>query len=194
MDTPKIKVISTEILSNYKYVLKVVIDYQKSDGEWESQSREVYNRGDAAAVLLYNPHTNMLVLTHQFRLPTYLNGNDTGMLIEACAGLLDQDDPEECAKREIKEETGYEITQVEKVFEAYMSAGSLTEIIHFFIAAYSNEMKVSEGGGLQEEHEYINVLELPFAKAYDMIASGEIKDAKTIMLLQYARLHNLCKN
>lgn len=132
-----------------------------------------------------------ILLTRQLRIPTYLNGNETGMLIETCAGLLDNDNPEDCIKRETKEETGYKISSVKKIFEVYMSPGSITEIIHFFTGAYSQEMKVHNGGGLEEEQENIEVLELDFLKALNMIRSGEIKDAKTIILLQYAQLNNL---
>ena len=124
-------------------------------------------------------------------MPTYLNGNESGYLIECCAGLLDKDDPEECIKRETEEETGYKISDVKKVFEAYMSPGSVTEILYFFVAEYSKEMKISDGGGVHEESENIEVLELPFHHALDMISNGEIRDAKTIMLLQYVQINDL---
>jgi nudix-type nucleoside diphosphatase (YffH/AdpP family) len=124
-------------------------------------------------------------------MPTYLNGNETGMLIETCAGLLDKDNAEECIRRETEEETGYKISSVEKVFEVYMSPGSVTEIVYFFVAEYTKDMKVNEGGGIAHEQENIEVLELGFDKAYGMIASGEIKDAKTIMLLQHAKINGL---
>lgn len=124
-------------------------------------------------------------------MPTYLNGNSSGLLIECCAGLLDKNNAEDCIRRETEEETGYQITNVKKVFEAYMSPGSVTEILYFFIAEYTKDMKVSNGGGLDEEHENIEVLELPFTEALQMINTGEIKDAKTIMLLQYAQINNL---
>ena len=130
-------------------------------------------------------------MTRQFRLPTFINGNPDGMLIEACAGLLDKDDPENCIRRETEEETGYLIKDVKKVFEAYMSPGSVTEILYFFVAAYTKDMKITAGGGIEEEQENIEVLELPFVKALEMIESGEIKDGKTIMLLQYAQIHQL---
>jgi nudix-type nucleoside diphosphatase (YffH/AdpP family) len=138
---------------------------------------------------LYNSNKKTVVLTRQFRLPTYLNGNTSGMVIEACAGLLDTENPEECIIRETEEETGYRLSSVKKVFQSYMSPGSVTEILHFFIGEYQSEMKVSEGGGLAEEHENIEVLEYSFDEAYQMIASGEINDAKTIMLLQYAKIN-----
>ena len=132
-----------------------------------------------------------VILTRQFRLPTFINGNQSGMLIEACAGLLDKDNPEECIKRETEEETEYRISSVKKIFEAYMSPGSVTELIYFFIAAYSDNMKVHEGGGIAHEQEEIEVLELPIETAIKMIETGEIKDGKTIMLLQYVRLQGI---
>jgi nudix-type nucleoside diphosphatase (YffH/AdpP family) len=187
-----IRIQKTEVLSNSWYTLrKVTFDYRKKNGNWQTQSREAYDRGNGAVILLYNNANSSVILTRQFRLPTFINGNDSGMLIEACAGLLDLDNPEECIRRETEEETGYKIKEVRKVFEAYMSPGSVTEILHFFVAAYTNEMKVNEGGGLDHDQEDIEVMELPFQKAVEMITTGEIKDAKTIMLLQYAQLHKL---
>jgi len=182
----------TEILSDNWYTLKkVTFSIQKKDGTIEQQSREAYDRGNGAVILLYNKKSETIILTRQFRLPTFINGNPTGMLIEACAGLLDDNDPEDCIRRETEEETGYKISKAEKIFEAYMSPGSVTEILHFFIAEYSTEMKITEGGGLDEEGENIEVLELSIDKALEMIDSGEIKDAKTIMLLQYIRIKNI---
>lgn len=192
MQNPEIHIEKTEILSDNWYTLKkITYSIIKKDGTTERQSREAYDRGNGAVVLLYNRHAKSVILTRQFRLPSYINGNRTGMLIEACAGLLDNDNPEECIKRETEEETGYKISKVEKIFEAYMSPGSVTEILHFFIAEYSKEMKVTNGGGLEDEGEDIEVLELPFSDALAMIDSGEIKDAKTIMLLQHIRLKNI---
>lgn len=192
MQNPDITIIKTEILSDNWYTLnKVTFSVRKKDGTTETQSREAYDRGNGAVILLYNKLSNTVILTKQFRLPTYINGNPTGMLIEACAGLLDNDNPEDCIKRETEEETGYKISKVEKVFEAYMSPGSVTEILYFFIAEYSNEMKINDGGGLEEEGENIQVLELSFEKSLEMIDSGEIKDAKTIMLLQHLRLKGI---
>lgn len=192
MSNPKIEITETKILSDNWYTLrKVTYNYQKKDGSWETQSREAYDRGNGATILLYNKDSNTVILTQQFRLPTYLNGNETGMLIEACAGLLDKDNAEECIRRETEEETGYKISAVQKLFEVYMSPGSVTEIVHFFAAAYTKDMKVNEGGGVADEQENIEVLELDFDRAYSMIASGEIKDAKTIMLLQYAKINGL---
>ena len=190
MKNPKITIQKTELLSDNWYILnKVTFDYNKDSDVPETQVREVYDRGNGAVILLYNCTKKTVVLTRQFRLPTYLNGNSSGMLIEACAGMLDKDNPIECIIRETEEETGYRLSSVKKVFQSYMSPGAVTEILHFFIGEYQPEMKVSEGGGLAEEHEYIEVLEYPFNEAYQMITSGEITDAKTIMLLQYAKIN-----
>lgn len=191
----EVAIVHTEVLSDNWYVLrKIIYEYTKNDGTRITQSREAYDRGNGAAILLYNTEKGKVVLTRQFRLPTFLNGNADGMLIEACAGLLDDDHPEDCIRRESEEETGYRVKEVKKIFEAYMSPGSVTEIIHFFIGAYTDEMKVGDGGGLDHEHEDIDVLELPFAEAVQMMEQGEIKDAKTIMLLQYAQVHQLFKS
>jgi nudix-type nucleoside diphosphatase (YffH/AdpP family) len=192
MQNPDINILQTEILSDNWYTLnKVTYSVLKKDGTTETQSREAYDRGNGAVILLYNQLSNTVILTRQFRLPTYINGNETGMLIEACAGLLDNDNPEDCIKRETEEETGYKISRVEKIFEAYMSPGSVTEILYFFIAEYSNEMKITDGGGLEEEGENIEVLELSFEETLKMIDRGEIKDAKTIMLLQHLRIKGI---
>ncbi len=192
MKNDKVKVRSKELLSDNWYLLnKVTYDILNADGEWETQIREVYDRGNGAAILLYNKDERTVVLTRQFRLPTYLNGNDSGQLIEVCAGLLEEDNAEECIIRETEEETGYKISKVEKIFESYMSPGVITEILHFFIGEYDSSMKVSEGGGLAEEQENIEVIELDFDTAYNMIKTGDIKDSKTIMLLQYAMINEL---
>lgn len=192
MNNENIKILSTEILSDNWYTLnKITFEYTKKDGIVETQNREAYDRGNGATILLYNKENQTVILTRQFRLPTYLNGNDSGMLIETCAGLLDKDNPETAIKRETEEETGYKIKDVQKVFEAYMSPGSVTEILYFFTAEYSKDMKVSDGGGHHEEQENIEVLELPFKNALEMIKTGEIKDGKTIMLLQYAQINGL---
>ena len=161
------------------------------DGTWQTHSREAYDRGNGATILLYNINLKTVILTRQFRLPTYINCNDSGMLIESCAGLLDKDNPEECIIRETEEETGYKISSAKKIFEAYMSPGSVTEMLYFFIAAYSSNMKVNDGGGLAHEQENIEVLEISFENSLQMIDDGEIKDGKTIMLLQYLRLKNI---
>ena len=187
-----IKILKTEILSDNWYTLKkVTYEYLKKDGTLQIQTREAYDRGNGATILLYNKEQKTVILTRQFRLPTFINGNNTGMLIEACAGLLDRDNPEDCIRKETQEETGYKVTDVRKIFEAYMSPGSVTEILYFFIAEYHKSMKVTEGGGIADEQEHIEVLELDFSTAFSMIATGEIKDAKTIMLLQYAHLNQL---
>lgn len=187
-----IHILNTKVLSDNWYTLKKVsFEMIGNDGAKSILEREAYDRGNGATILLYNKENQTVVLTRQFRLPTFINGNDTGYLIECCAGLLDQDNAEDCIRRETEEETGFRIDQVEKVFEAYMSPGSVTELLYFFVAVYSNDMKLHDGGGLEEENENIEVLELPFEKALSMMKSGEIKDGKTIMLLQYARLNGL---
>lgn len=187
-----IKNMTKKLLSDNWYRLhKYSFDFQLASGLWQRQQREVYDRGNGASILLYNPETQQVILTRQFRLPTYLNGNSDGLLIEACAGLLDGDSPEVCIRKETEEETGYQVGAIKKVFQAYMSPGAVTEIIHFFIAEYSAEMKISAGGGLADEQEHIEVLELSFDEAYAMIETGDIVDAKTIMLLQYVKLHGL---
>ncbi|HEX9509793.1 MAG TPA: GDP-mannose pyrophosphatase NudK [Puia sp.] len=192
MQYDKVKIINTEILSDNWYTLrKMTYEYLKKDGKWQTQSREVYDRGNGATILLYNKNQGTVILTRQFRLPAFVNGNDTGMLIETCAGLLDKDNPEDCIRRETEEETGYKISAIKKVFEAYMSPGSVTEILHFFIAEYSDSMKVNEGGGMEHEQEDIEVLELKMKDAMRMICTGEIKDGKTILLLQYLALQNI---
>lgn len=188
----EIRNVKTEILSDNWYTLrKVTFEYRHKNGAWETMYREAYDRGNGATILLYNKSSQTVILTRQFRMPTYLNGNKDGYLIECCAGLLDKDNPEDCIRKETEEETGYKVTDVKKVFEAYMSPGSVTEILYFFVAEYAKDMKVSEGGGLQEESENIEVLKLPFQKALEMMITGEIKDAKTIMLLQYAQINRL---
>lgn len=188
----KVKIDSSVVLSdNWGKLNKVKYQYQLKDGSWQTQEREVYNRGNGAVILLYNKDKGTVILTRQFRLPTWFNGNQDGLMIEACAGLLDENDPEECIRRETEEETGYSLTDVRKIMEVYMSPGSVTEILYFFVGAYSEAMKIGEGGGLEKEQENIEVLELSFNKAIQMIDSGDIKDAKTIMLLQYALIHKL---
>lgn len=189
---PKIQITKTELLSDNWYLLnKVTYNFTPENGEPEIQRREVYDRGNGAAILLYNKEKQTVILTRQFRLPTFLNGNENGMMIEVCAGLLDEKNPEDCIKRETEEETGYRIQEVKKVFEAYMSPGAVTEILYFFTAEYFPEMKVSNGGGLASEHEYIEVLELDFNRAMAMVYNGEIRDAKTIMLLLHAKSEGL---
>ena len=190
MNNPKIKINQTDLLSNNHYMLNnVTFDFLRKYGVWITQKREVYDRGNGAGILLYNREQKTIILTQQFRLPAYLNGNETGMMIEVCAGLLDEDHPEQCIIRETEEETGYRIKSVQKIMETYMSPGAITEILHLFVGEYDASMKVNEGGGLEDEQEEIEVIEMPFADAYKMIATGEIKDAKTILLLQYAKIN-----
>ncbi|MEO7530806.1 MAG: GDP-mannose pyrophosphatase NudK [Sediminibacterium sp.] len=187
-----VRILQTDILSNNWYTLKKLsYEFTKKDGSVHVNTREVYDRGNGATILLYNTASKTVILTRQFRLPSFINGNADGMLVEACAGLLDKDNPEDCIKRETEEETGYKVTDVRKIFEAYMSPGSVTEILYFFVAEYTKSMKVTEGGGIDEEQENIEVLEMDFEKALQQINSGKIKDGKTIMLLQYAKLNAL---
>lgn len=189
MKNSRVKINSIKNLSDNWYKLdKIDFEYQIKSGKWQQQMRECYDRGDGAAILLYNSAKKTVVLTKQFRMPTYLNENDDGMMIEVCAGLLDENDPFTCIKKEAEEETGYKIDQPVKLFELYSSPGAVTEIIHYFAAPYNNEMKVSNGGGLEEETEEIEVLEMDFDKALSMVSTGEIKDVKTVVLLQYAQM------
>lgn len=192
MNNPIIKIKRTDLLSDNWYILnKVTYEYYKEDQNVETHIREVYDRGNGAAILLFNSIKKTVILTRQFRLPTYLNGNKSGMMIEVCAGLLDKDQPEQCIIRETEEETGYRIKTVRKVFETYMSPGAVTEILHLFVGEYDSTMKVGDGGGADNEQENIEVLEYRFDETLALIESGEIKDAKTIMLLQYAKINNL---
>lgn len=192
MKNSRVKIKSTEILSNkWGFLRNIILDYQKSDGSWETQVREIYTNGNGAAILLYNKENRTVILTRQFRLPTYINGNESGMSVEVCAGLLDGDDPEVCVKREAEEETGYRIQKVEKVLEAYSTPGAVTEFLTLFVGEYDDTMKIHEGGGLDEEQEEIEVMEVDFEKAFEMIYSGQIRDAKTILLLQHAKIHQL---
>lgn len=192
MASNSLKNIKTELLSNHYYTLnKLTFDYQLRNGNWVTQVRECYDRGDGAGILLYNKEKGTVILTRQFRMPTFLNDNEDGLLIEICAGMLDKDQPEACIIRETEEEVGYRLKEVKKVYEAYSSPGVLTEKMHFFIGEYTDAMKVNEGGGLESEHEDIEVLELPFTKAVEMLNSGQIHDTRTIVLLQYALIHKL---
>jgi len=192
MPNNRVEIKKTTVLSDNWYLLeKVTFDYLRRDGTWQTQIRESYNRGNGATVFLYNKDSQNILLIRQFRLPSYLNDNPTGNLIETCAGLLDEDSPEDCIKKEIQEETGYQIEKVQKVFEAYMTPGAVTEKLHFFIDEYNNTMKVGKGGGLEQEQEDIEVLEMPFSKAIELLKNGEIQDAKTMLLLQHAMSHKL---
>ena len=187
---PEVEIVEDEVLSDNWYVLrKVTYRIRRGEGNWDTHSREAYDRGNGATVLLYNRAQRSVVLTRQFRLPTYVNGNATGMMIEACAGLLDGDDPEACVRREVLEEAGYAVHDVRKIFEIYMSPGSVTEVLHFFVAEYEPGQRQHDGGGVVDEGEDIEVMEVPFDEAIADVARGAIKDAKTVMLLQYAALH-----
>lgn len=190
--SPKIEIIKNKVLSENWFELRnYTYDLVKQDGSKIRHKREVYNRGNGATILLYNRAKNSVVLTNQFRIATYVNGNDTGMLLEACAGLLDNDSPEDCIRKEAIEETGYAVGNVEKLFEAYMSPGGVTEIIHFFAAEYDESQRSNEGGGVEDED--IDVLEIAFPDALTMIKEGRIKDGKTIMLLQHAQIRGWLK-
>jgi GDP-mannose pyrophosphatase NudK len=186
-----IKILEKKILSaNWYKLYKYSYETVDKNGQAKVEHREAYDRGNGAVILLYNKSKGTVILTRQFRLPTYINGNTDGMMIEACAGLLDKDNPEDCIRKETEEETGYRISHVERVFELYMSPGSVTEILYFFIGEYSKDQKVNEGGGVEEE-ENIEVMEMSFDKAWTLVEKKDIKDAKTVILLQYAKLNNL---
>jgi len=192
MSKTLVEVVGSEVLSDNWYVLrKITYRYRDPGGDWVTRVREVYDRGNGAVILLYNRVMGTVILTRQFRLPTFVNGNADGMLIEACAGLLDKDNAEDAIRRETEEETGYKVSALQKVYEAYMSPGSVTEILYFFIAEYTPSMKVHEGGGLEHEQEDIEVLEIGFEEALRMVERGEIRDGKTIMLLQAVRLRGV---
>jgi GDP-mannose pyrophosphatase NudK len=192
MSKDAVKILENNVLSDQFYTLRrLTFERVEGSGKRVTQVREVYDRGNGAAILLYNRAAKTVILTRQFRMPTFVNGNPTGMLIECCAGLLDRDNAEEAIRRETEEETGYKIGVVEKVIEAYMSPGSVTEILYLFVAEYKKEMKVSDGGGLEDESEDIEVLEIPYSRAWEMVRTGEIMDAKTILLLQHAELSKL---
>ena len=191
MPEDRIRIHKVETLSDDWFVLKkTTFDYRRSDGTWQRQSRETYDRGHGATILLYNRERRTVVLVRQFRFPAFVEGH-SGFLIEAPAGLLDEATPEVRIKAEVEEETGYRVGEVHKVFEAFMSPGSVTERLHFFVAEYDPASRPGSGGGVAEEGEDIEVLELTMERAMAMMASGEIADGKTIMLLQYAALHLL---
>jgi nudix-type nucleoside diphosphatase (YffH/AdpP family) len=187
--TDRIRVKEERVLSNNHYLLKTTtFEWRRANGEWQTQHRETYDRGNGATLLPYNRAQRTVVLVRQFRYPAYVNGYDD-LLIEAAAGLLDNESPEVRIRAEAEEETGYRLGEVQKVFEAFMSPGSVTEKLHFFVAEYEAKMRVSGGGGLASEGEDIEVLELAFGDALAMVKDGRIADAKTIMLLQYAALN-----
>ncbi|MFM2087161.1 MAG: hypothetical protein RLZZ237_2030 [Pseudomonadota bacterium] len=187
----RVRIQGVVTLSHDWYLLqKTTFDYLRRDGQWQTQTRETYDRGDGATILLYNKQKRTVILIRQFRFPTYREGHD-GFLIESAAGLLEQASPEQRIRAEVEEETGYKVGQVHKVFDAFMSPGSVTERLHFFVAEYDPASRVSDGGGLAHEGEDIEVLELPLTQAMQMVADGRICDGKTIMLLQHAQLHLL---
>ncbi|SAL76301.1 nucleoside diphosphate pyrophosphatase [Caballeronia peredens] len=184
----RVRILDTTVLSDDWYVLrKVTFDFLRRDGAWQRQSRETYDRGNGATILLHDRKSGNVLLTRQFRMPAFVNGHD-GMLIEAPGGLLDDASPEERIRAEVEEETGYRVEHVEKVFEAFMSPGSVTEKLYFYLGEYDRSMRVSDGGGIAEEGEEIETIDVPLHTALEMIERGEIMDGKTIMLLQYAAL------
>jgi nudix-type nucleoside diphosphatase (YffH/AdpP family) len=190
----RIRIREVQTLADDWYILKkTTFDFQRRDGTWQTVSRETYDRGNGVAVLLYNRKKGTVLLTRQFRYPAYVNGCSNGLLIEACAGLYTDESPEEAIRRETQEETGQTIHAVRKVFEAYMSPGSVTEKLHFFIAEYDSHEEGTIGGSWHEGEE-IEVLELPFSQALRMTQTSEIQDAKTILLLQHAAITGLLKS
>lgn len=191
-DTSRIRIQQVEILSDdWGLLKKTTFDYLRRDGSWQRQTRETYDRGNGATILLYDRERRTVLLIRQFRLPTLGNGLDDGLLVETPAGLLDQAAPEARIKAEVEEETGYRLDNVQYLFDAFMSPGSVTEVLHFFAGEYRADQRIAEGGGLQEEGEDIELLELPFDEALAMARDGRLVDGKTIMLLQYAALYLL---
>jgi nudix-type nucleoside diphosphatase (YffH/AdpP family) len=185
----RIRVHNVRLLSDNHYTLKTTtFEWRRANGEWQTQARESYDRGNAATLLPYNLAQRSVILVRQFRYPAYVNGYDD-LLIEAAAGMLDNETPEIRIRAEVEEETGYRLGEVRKIFEAFMSPGAVTEKIHFFVAEYESDMRIGSGGGLASEGEDIEVLELPIDQALAMMGDGRIVDAKTIMLLQYAALN-----
>lgn len=186
----KIEVIKDKILSENYFVLRnITYDLTRNNGEVVRHRREVYDRGNGATILLYNREKQSVVLVRQFRVATWVNGNEDGLLIETCAGLLDDDEPEVCIRKEAMEETGYEVTDVRKVCELYMSPGGVTELVHFFIAEYHDSLRANGGGGVEDED--IDVLEMPFREALEKVKRGEIRDGKAVILLQHLQLSGL---
>lgn len=181
----RIRIRAVTVLSDDWYLLKkTTFDFRRSDGSWQTLNRETYDRGNGAVVLLVNSERRTVLLTRQFRYPAFVNGLFDGMLLEACAGLLDSEDPEETIRREVEEETGFRIGPPQKLFELYMSPGSVTEKLFFYLAEYDHSDRVSSGGGDQNEGEDIEIVELTFDQAFAMMDAGEIQDAKTLILLQ----------
>ncbi len=195
MKNGKIRKVEKKVLSNDWYTLnKYSFEYHREDGTWETQCREAYDCGDGAAILLYNRSNKTVLLTRQFRMPTYTNGNEDGMMIEVCAGLLDGLSPEECIKKEVLEETGYLIPVVDQVMVTYMCPGSVTQKLYLFLGEFDETMKIDSGGGAADETENIEVLEYNFEDALGMVFNGVIKDAKSAMLLQYTALNGIFSN
>jgi nudix-type nucleoside diphosphatase (YffH/AdpP family) len=185
----RVRVHNVRLLSDDHYTLKsTTFEWRRASGEWQTQARESYDRGNGATLLPYNLAARTVVLVRQFRYPAYVNGYDD-LLIESAAGMLDNETPEIRIRAEVEEETGYRLGDVRKIFEAFMSPGAVTEKIHFFVAEYESDMRIGSGGGLASEGEDIEVLELPIDQALAMMGDGRIVDAKTIMLLQYAALN-----
>ncbi len=185
----RIRIQNVRLLSDNYYTLKTTtFEWRRADGKWQAQQRETYDRGNCATILPYHPAQRTVLLVRQFRYPAYINGYDD-LLIEAAAGVLDDAPPDIRIRAEAEEELGYRFGEIRKIFEAFMSPGSVTEKQHFFVAEYDASMRINDGGGLADEGEDIEVLELPIDQALAMIADGRIQDAKTIMLLQYAALH-----
>jgi nudix-type nucleoside diphosphatase (YffH/AdpP family) len=185
----RIRVQNVRVLSHNHYTLKTTtFEWRRGNGEWQTQARETYDRGNGATLLPYNLAQRTVVLVRQFRYPAFVNGYDD-LLIEAAAGLLDNETPEKRIRAEAEEETGYRLGEITKIFEAFMSPGAVTEKLHFFVAEYEPQMRVGSGGGIASEGEEIEVLELPIDQALAMIGDGRIADAKTILLLQYAALN-----
>ena len=181
----------TPLSDNWYHLARYSFDLRLADGSWQAQTREAYDRGNGATILLYNRAKKTVVLTRQFRLPAFLNGVFDGQMIETAAGLLDNDSPGDAIRREVAEETGYAISDPTEVFDIFMSPGSVTERLHFFVAEYDPLDRPTDGGGADGEHENIEVLELYFDTALGMVASGDIRDAKTIILLYHARLKGI---
>ncbi|CAH2896997.1 NUDIX domain-containing protein [Paraburkholderia caledonica] len=189
----RVRIVESTTLSDDWYTLKkVTFDFLRRDGTWQRQSRETYDRGNGATILLHNRRTGNVVLTRQFRMPVFVNGHD-GMLIEAAAGLLDMATPEERIRLEAEEETGYRVSKIRKVFEAYMSPGSVTEKLYFYLGEYDASTRVNDGGGIEDEGEDLEVLEMPLGTALQLVRSGEIVDGKTIMLLQHLALSEIAE-
>jgi nudix-type nucleoside diphosphatase (YffH/AdpP family) len=184
----RIRVQNVRVLSENHYTLKTTtFEWRRANGEWQTQARETYDRGNGATLLPYNLKQRTVVLVRQFRYPAYVNGHED-LLIEAAAGMLDNESPAARIRTEVEEETGYRLGAIRKVFEAFMSPGAVTEKLHFFVAEYEPAMRIGSGGGIASEGEEIEVLELPVDQALAMIGDGRIVDAKTIMLLQYAAM------